>query len=259
MSGVGDDLYTEAQAPSSASSGPGLTKHLRTEKTYGSGLPIYDVRKYKYDVIGGRGGKKIDWHVSKADRMDAATAGRTLQRIYHIWNLEKENPEVLLSFTNALFFCHTMNSGSMIQPDRSIIYVGAQEFSFYEVVRLLGDDLRRFFRAFADDIAAVNQSVIDTYDPSDVQSRERFDWLMEVATDRGLMKYPHLAHDSSDKCQSITPAERAAVANSKIGIFSNISNAVDRLDTNSRMPTSDEFDSTNLRTVNTKAANLGRR
>lgn len=251
MSNIGEDLYADSHNQGQASSmTPGLTTHAEpVTHRYGREIPTHDPRKFKYDVLAGRAARPIPWHVSKDDCMGAVEAGEKLSRIHDMWGLKRENPNVLQAFNNGLFFCHTINSGSMLQPGRSVIVVGDQSFHFYEVVRLLGDDLRRFFRAYADEVTQVNQAVLDAYNPLDIEAVERHSWLMQVATERGLLKYPQLAHDSSDKCQSITPGERMAISSSKVSVFGNIVNAVDRLNANSRMPTADNYDTTNHRTV----------
>lgn len=215
-------------------------------------LPLYDKRKYRFDYLAARQTGHIPWHVSKDDRMEASEAGLMMERLQRLYRIDRENPSVLMTFTDALFFFHTVNSGSVLQPGRSKIYIQGQEFDAYMAISYLGVDVRRFFRAFADDVRRVNKKVLEDYDPYDPEAVERRNWLIQVASDRGLMRYPDLAHDSSDKCD-LTPSERMAVANSKVSVFHTIINAADRFNSNSRTTTSDDYDSTNLTTVHNKS------
>lgn len=249
MSSVGDDIYNDPVA-NPAPRRSGLTQHVEHEAPLGFQGKRFDARKYRhYDKLAGMSASPVQWHVTKDDRMDAVTAGEKLHEIHQMYGIAREQPEVIEAFNNSLFFCHTLNSGSVLQPGRSKLIVKNNEFDFAEVVRKLGVDLRRFFRAFADDVARVNSAVLEQYNPQDIESTEKHTWLMEVAADRGLIRHPHLAHDSSEKVSHLTPGERAAVAASKQGVFATIINAADRHTSNARMTTSDDYDSTNKITV----------
>jgi len=94
---------------------------------------------------------------------------------------------------------------------------------------LLGVDQRRFFRAYADDIAEVNREVLDAYDPYDAVAAEKAAQVHQVAVERGLQKFPHLAHDSSDACLGLSYDERLAVIASKRVVIPSTVNAVDRI------------------------------
>jgi len=251
-----DDLYNAPRIGESSTGDrySGMTRKLEAaEQRIGRAKDVYDKRKFNYDVIQAIKDPDVPWHVVKADRLEAADAGEKLHHIHKMYGIERENPSIIRAFDNALFFCHTINSGSVLQPDRSWLLVRGDRFSFLPVITYLGTDLRRFFRAFAEEIKEVNKAVLDDYDPYDVNKAEKHSWLLEVAMDRGLMRFPYLAHDSSDKC-ALTPVERAAVSVSKTSVFGSIINAPDRFNSNSRGGTSDDFDSTNLKTVPTKGS-----
>lgn len=252
-----DDLYNQP-ARGSGDNGDRYAGMTRTLDSGGTRLgkikPAFDRRKFRYDVLQALKDPEIPWHVVKSDRLEAEEAGDRLHHIHKMYGIERENPNIVKAFDNALFFCHTVNSGSVLQPDRSWLIVRGDKFSFGPVITYLGTDLRRFFRSFATEIMEVNKKILADYDPYNPTNAEKHDWLLEVAMDRGLMRFPYLAHDSSDKC-SLTPVERAAVSSSKTSVFGSIINAADRFNSNSRMATSDDFDSTNLRTVPTKGTN----
>lgn len=234
------DPYGAAQA---SASGPGLTQRVEKEPTIGRPLPRWDKRKFRYDRFEALSGTQVSWHVSKDDRMEASEAGLVLHRVHGLFGIQTENPVILEAFNKSLFFCHTLNSGSILQPGRSKLYIKGQAFDFSQVVRFLGDDIRRFFRAYADEVREVNKEVLHSYNPYEPDSVERHSWLVEVATERGLLRYPDLAHDSADKCSNLIPAERAALAGSKQGVFANIVNTADRIHSNARVVGPDGFDS----------------
>lgn len=240
MSEGAEDIYNI-----SSGAGPsGLTEHVKREKRIGRKRPTFDPRKLRHDVFAARGADAVVWHVSRDDRMEAMEAGDALEGILRMFGLAKEKPAVVQSFIDAMLFCHTVNSGSTLQPGRSKMFVAGTAFDFMEVVRFLGVDLRRFFRAYADETRRVNQRVLDEYENDSFENRERYEWLMEVAMDRGLFRHPDLAHDSSDKCSGLTAEERSSLATSKTGVFSRIVNAADQVTSNSRVATADGYNST---------------
>lgn len=205
----------------------------------------HDPRKFKYDVTRGMGAN-LGFEATKDDRMSAAEAGDMLDRIHRVEGVDREVEGFLRAFDKALFFCHTVNGGSVLAPGRANFSIpGASQVFSYEKIRdMLGVDQRRFFRAYADDIADVNKEVLRDYDPYDPVSAEQWGWLMQVAYDRGLHRFPHLAHDSADACLKVSPAERAALSASKVLVISTSNNSADRLKANSRVASADGFDST---------------
>jgi len=136
---------------------------------------------------------------------------------------------VILAFDKALFFEHTVNGASLLQPGRGVLSVGDSEFELAIVKTALGVDQRRFFRAFADEISAVNREVLDAYDPHDPVAAERHGQVMQVAVERGLQKYPYLAHDSSDAGLSLSVEERIALMQSKRVVLESTVNNVDKI------------------------------
>jgi len=226
--------------------GGGITERVKQERRIGRNFNRYDPRKFKHDRLAAQRVTPVAWHVTKDDCMEAEEAGRKLSRIHTVYGIDKSAPEVIEAFNNGLFFAHTINSGSTLQPARSVIKLKrtpediVSEFSMMEVIQSLGVDIRRFFRAYADEVRAVNEHVIASYDPADFESVERFNWLIAVAHERGMSRHPELAHDSADKCTGLLPVERAALAVSKVGVFGNIVNTADKIHSNSRVINSAE-------------------
>jgi len=211
----------------------------------GRGPLVHDPRKFRYDVVRGRGAAR-NFEVSREDRLSADQAGEMLHRLHVVFGVDRENPDLLDAFDRGLFFCHTVNSGSTVTPGRGDFSIPGvtQKFTYAAVRDVLGTDMRRFFRAYADEITTVNREVLKKYDPYDVVSAEKWGWLQQVAFDRGMQRHPHLSHDSADACLQLDPSERAALASSKVSVLARVQNAPDRLNANSRVSTADGYNST---------------
>lgn len=171
----------------------------------------------------------VTFGASRADRLDATEAGELLHRIHTLVGVDSEPENVLVAFDKALFFEHTINGASLLQPGRGSLSVGSSTFELSIVKTALGVDQRRFFRTFADEIASANREVLDAYDPYDPVTVERHGQLIQVAVERGLQKYPYLAHDSSDACLTISVEERIALMGSKRVVLESSVNNVDKM------------------------------
>jgi len=169
-----------------------------TAAGWGRGPATVDRRKFRYDVDRARARPALSFSVTKADRMTATEAGDMLHQVHTNLGIDKEAEERIAAFDNALWFEHTVNGASMLQPGRGELIVDGVSFDVSTVKALLGENQRRFFRAFADEIAAANRLILDSYDPYSPESVEMVGQLRQVAVERGLQKFPHLAHDSSD-------------------------------------------------------------
>ena len=229
----GDPPTAAASGGSSAVRGvsaEGITRESPpVYKSYGRGPVVPDRRKFRYDRTRGLVMSPISFGASKADRLDAGLAGDMLDRIHTIVGIEAEPENVLAAFDRALFFEHTINGASLLQPGRGVLYVGESEFDLGPIKSVLGAEQRRFFRAFADDIAANNRFVLDAYDPYNPVACERYGQIMQVAVERGLQKYPYLAHDSSDAGLRLSVEERMALINSKRVVLESTVNNADKL------------------------------
>jgi len=177
----------------------------------------YDPRKYDYDVAAELAKSPII-SVTREDRMPVSEAKKKLDLIHKRMRLDSVvDRSIVTAFDSALWFCHTLNSASVQVPGRSTFEVPGytHKFKYGEVMAILGTDARRFFRAYADDITETNKRVLNSLDPADPISVENWSWLIEVATDRGIYKYPYLAHDSADACMYLSNTERIAVLSSR--------------------------------------------
>jgi len=199
-------------------------------RALGRGPIPYDKRKFRYDRVEGKRTERVGFFASKADRMDAEEAGAILQRIHELVGIDREPESVLLAFDKALFFEHSINGASIMQPGRGVLKVGGEGvFDLGPIRKLLGPDARRFYRAFADEIADVNREVLASYDPWKPETAEMYSQLSRLAVERNLVKYPYLVHDSADACVNLSVEERVAVMASKKSVIESSRNAVDVL------------------------------
>jgi len=197
-------------------------------KGVGRGPIAPDPRKFRYDVTLARSRPAVNFGASKIDRMDAYDAGEFLDQIHKMFGIDREPEEFLLAFDKALWFEHTVNGASMLQTGGTLT-AGTTKFDVNPILALLGENARRFFRAYADTIAEIIRNILDEYDAYDHESVDKVGQIRQVAAERGLQKFPHLAHDSSSACVRITAEERNAIMASKFIIIPSVVNKVDAL------------------------------
>lgn len=216
------------QAPRASVATTGVTRSAPpVARVVGRGPVRPDPRKFGYDVTRARAMPRLPFGASRVDRMDAVDAGVLLDRIHQMYGIDKETEDVISAFDKALFFEHTVNGASMLQSSRGELRVGDARFELAAIKRLLGENQRRFYRAFADDIALVNREVLAAYDDHNPEAVEMHGQLMQVAVERGLQKYPHLAHDSSDAGVRLSIEERNALMLSKRVVLESTVNRAD--------------------------------
>jgi hypothetical protein len=171
----------------------------------------------------------VKFSATKADRLDADEAGDVLDRIHRAYGIEAEGESRLMAFDNALWWQHIINGASVLQPGRGVLTVDGMTFDISSVLSTIGENqLRRFFRAYADEIAEVARSVLAEYTPYDPVAAEKHGQLMQVATARGLHKYPEYCFDAADACLNMSIDARRAVMASKAFVIPKI-NTTDRL------------------------------
>jgi len=202
-----------------------------TGRGWGRGPVPHDTRKFRYDRARALMLPPVQFTASKADRLDADEAGQLLHMIHKQFGIENEDESRLMAFDSALWWQHVINGASILQPGRGVLWVDGMTFDIAECLRLIGEtQLRRFFRAYADEIAEVIRGVMAEYDPYNPVSVEKHGQLMQVATARGLHKYPEYAFDAADACLSMSIDARRAVMASKAFVIPKV-NTTDRLPT----------------------------
>jgi len=214
--------------------GYGVTRGIDLPPEFGGrNYSRIDPRKYKYDAVRAST-YALNFTVTRDDRMPVEMACEKLEQIRARCGVVRgqHDDTTVAAFDTALWFCHTVNSASRLNPGRSTFSVPGctEEFSYLDILQILGEDARRFFRTYADDIADVNRRVLSEYDPYDIVATERWSWLMDVAVRRDITKYPYLAHDSAEACLHLTLSERAALAASKAEVLSKVESRQNDLD-----------------------------
>jgi len=224
------DAQRRTTATSGANVGGNFTRSVPSAATgWGRGPTPVDKRKFKYDVNAALSRKALSFSASKVDRLDAEVAGAKLHQVHSVFGIHNENEERIFAFDQGLWYEHAVNGGSTLQAERGVIRVDSVEFDIPVIVKILGIDARRFFRAYADDVARCLRKVLESYDPFDPVSAEMYAAVMQVAVARGLQKYPYLIHDSSDAGVELSIEERAALQASKKYVIATSYNAADTM------------------------------
>jgi hypothetical protein len=202
------------------SKAPGIRK--------GKAISDVDPSMYPFNIVAGsRSGNAII--AGRDDRLSPKEANMKLSLILESFGILSEPHEFCFDFTQAMFVAHALNGASIVGPGRANFFVGGYPYSYGTVIKILGPDSRRFFRAYADDIAKAVSKVLESYDPSDHDSVRMCGQIRSIAVVKQLVQFPYLIHDSADACVKLSPAEVAAVNRSKGFILSETPNAVDSL------------------------------
>lgn len=202
-----------------------------TGRGWGKGPVPVDTRKFRYDRTRALMQQPVQFTATKNDRMDPDEAGDVLHDIHRRLGIDTEDESRILAFDNALWWQHTLNGASIMQPGRGVLSVDGMTFDISDCLKMISENnLRRFFRAFADEIAAVNKQVLAGYNPYDLISAEKYGQLMQVAVARGLHKFPEYAFDAADACKDISVDARRAIMASKAFVIPRV-NTTDRLPT----------------------------
>lgn len=215
--------------------GPGVgfhgaynTKSKAPAVRRGKAIAEVDPAMYPFNVVAGSRSAN-SFVVGRDDRMTAREARRKLEDILESFGLLSESNEFCYSFTQAMFVAHALNGSSVVGPGRAKFTVAGSEYSYGDIIRMLGPDSRRFFRAYADDVARALSRLLQTYDPADHESVRICGQIRSIAVSRHLVQFPYLIHDSADACVKISTAEMAAVIRSKELVLKDTPNAVDAL------------------------------
>lgn len=175
--------------------------------------------------------KNLEVYVTSDNRMSDVEAGRMTSSILSRCGLSTEDDSVMVAFVKAMCLCMAINSSSVLVPGRSKMYVGGSEFDFFaDVMVVLGNDARRYFRAYADVTRGYLKDLIRDYQngpitdgDSDVARYENVSDMYEavrlVAMKRGLLRAMDMIHDSAEFCSNQTSIEMLYLSRSKETIF----------------------------------------
>lgn len=228
---VGEDIYnTGASGSGSKDGGGGLKRSVpRAQKKMGHHKPVHDPRLFRtYDRVAGLSKAPVPFDASRDDRMSKEDAGFAMESIVKRLGMTGEKPEVLEALHRAIFYSHAINGSSVLQPGRATITVAGTTFDYSTIVLFLGEAQRRFFRAFADEVLNNNKRILMSDDPDDIVALEQASMLRQVASARGLSRFPHLCHDSADACSDLSDTESSALLASKAMVFATTPNMADR-------------------------------
>lgn len=145
--------------------------------------------------------------------------------------LSTEDDAVMVGFIKAMCLCMAVNSSSVLVPGRSKMYVAGSEFDFFQdVMVVLGNDARRYFRAYADITRDYLKDLIEAHRKGPASDSEQdladyeeivdmYEAVKRTAEKRGLLRVMYMVHDSAEFCSSKTSVERMYLMQSKETIF----------------------------------------
>jgi len=177
--------------------------------------------------------RPVDVFFTSDSVMSDADAGAFTLRILARCEVTGADDSVMVAFIKAMCLCMAANSASVLVPGRSKFWVADSEFDFFtDVMVVLGNDARRYFRAYADVTRDYLKALILEFQSGPVGDGEeaylRYERVMDmyeavhrVAENRGLTRVLYLVHDSAEFCSAKTAVERAYLMQSKETIFAN--------------------------------------
>lgn len=205
---------------------------------------------YKYDRRKGLLGEQLVIGTTAADVWPLDKASDMLHRIHETFHVDRLMENQLKSFDDAMFLCVAINSTSVIQPTEDVYFiVGENTYKWSTVVGLLGQNVRRFFRAYADDIRAVVRWLLEEGNPNDPEIVYLQDRVQALAYARGVQRCPSLLADVSDHCTGLSRLELDLAMEARRRNVGNTANAVDFRTGAKAVRSSDNYDSTNGRGV----------
>jgi len=178
-------------------------------------------------------------------KMSAAEAGACTAKILREWGLyDAEDEGVSVAVLRQVLLSFALNQTSANAPLRSVINYGGREFKMLDLYTTIGpENVRRYARAYADQIRDVVRSVLrgatfDDYDMADLREE-----IYRIANARGMQRHPDLCFDVADHCTGLAQNERNAIASAKEIVLTSTVNAVDRGLATGRAIGADGFDS----------------
>jgi len=175
--------------------------------------------------------RPVDVSVTADNRMSDREAGAMSLMILSRCGLGDEDDSIMVGFIKAMCLCMAVNSSSVLVPGRAKFIVGHSEFDFHkDVMMVLGNDARRYFRAYADITRDYLKDLEKEYQAGPTSEDEvglaRYDsvqamWelVLSVADKRGLSRVPYLIHDSAEFCTGKTATEKMFLTKCKETIF----------------------------------------
>jgi len=198
---------------------------------YADFYPDVDDRLLPYDT-GQAARERVPYGASMNRRLEVLEAKDLLVKLMQRHGVDRKLEGVQAAFTSAVMLAHAKNSASVLVPGRATFYVGQganrAEFNYFaDVVDILGDDTRRFFRAYSNVVLKVVKQNLEYKGSRNPELAQHAEDLLWVAHDRGLSRVPHLAFDSAEACSGLTPWERNMISGAKASVLSKRVNVAD--------------------------------
>jgi len=238
--GIMSNLFSQSTAGGSGVAGEELPFHERVEEGVAQAMPIgqnnvaeVHTRKFPFNrdqaiIDDFKFGASFDRSLMENEALSAVEMLLTHN------GLDKALDGAQKAFVDAMFLAHTKNSASILMPGRAEFWIETRGQPkrvynyFTDVVLPLGDNVRRFFRAYADEVRAVNRRVLAQAALGlDLDMVEHGKHIRQVAASRGLHRHPDLCHDTSDHCTSLSVTEFDTIRASSAGIFASQENGAD--------------------------------
>jgi hypothetical protein len=222
----------DASSQQQSAGPPGMTRLEEREEapgTWGPRRGFHGITHLPYDYTAAVADRPVAFGASTDRSMTPVEAADRLIGLMRNCQVVGQSDATQMAFHKAILLAHAKNSGSILQPGRAEFWVeGSTKMNFFfHVVAYLGNDTRRFFRAYADLSRNLLQDIVKSYQRGEERHVEDYNDVMWVAMDRGLKRYPYLIADSSDACSNLTAGESTAVRQAKAGMLANTPNVVD--------------------------------
>jgi hypothetical protein len=251
-SGMSSMFQSEAVQPGEPAGavGEGVAAGERVQEPWGTPRPRRQSR-FPYDLVTAT---RVPLAVYATDnsKMAIEEASLKLRMLLEHAGLGAETEERKHGFFNSMLIANAINSSSVLSPDRAVMRVHGCRvaFSYYsDVVLPLGSDVRRFFRAYAEDQVRLLRELHDRRATFTEEEYEMWNSIERVAMERGLERAPWLVGDAADACGSdvLTISERRMLKSAKAIVLGNTVNRADETDVAARIeaqarPTQDRFD-----------------
>jgi hypothetical protein len=200
-------------------------------QSFGRPMTHLDPNLLPFDLDQGRR-EIVPYGASASRSMEGAEAKGLLRKILQFANVDMKTEGIQLAFLDAMLLAHVKNGASQLTTERAIFYVGSGEnrveFNYFlQVVDVLGSDLRRFFRAYANYTKDMLDKWLKMKGSDSYEVRRHIDDIMWVAHDRGISREPSYCFDSADACSGLTPYLRNLIAVSKAAVLAKGVNNVD--------------------------------
>lgn len=169
--------------------------------------------------------------------MTPVQANANFLRLLQRNELHKESPGAQMGFMEGMGWCMILNGTSGLSPGRAEFSVAGTTFNYRQTVAdVLGDDHRRFARAYADYLRRLIRENTKAYqigqaegaDPDDfAQVRWRHENIQRIAAERSITRATDLCFDVAEYCTGLTLYEKQLVSNSKQSVIASGVNSID--------------------------------